>query len=155
MSAKPLATSALLDHAKVAEYLSDHPDFFKAMPELLNKMYIPHPTHGAISLVEAQLQTLRERVGDLEEEITQLMSLASGNEHLFRVFAKTQLALFLSRDVKELEQALDDLADGLNLTVSLRLYESNVSPLCRAVVDSIKATHFAATLFILDVCHSI
>jgi uncharacterized protein YigA (DUF484 family) len=42
---------------------------------------------GTISLVERQLDRQRERIEQLEQEITELMGVASENERIFRVYA--------------------------------------------------------------------
>lgn len=131
----------------VANYLKDHPDFFLRQNELLVHLRIPHLQRGAVSLVEIQLEKLRERVVDLEEEITQLMSIASGNERVFRAFSYVHQALFSASTEKEIRQSLDELAESLNLTVNLRFYETAANSLRhrmldRNAVEKLKSVHF-------------
>ena len=71
-SAKVL-TDAKVDDALIAEYLAENPDFFEHHPQLLQQMRLRHSAQGAVSLVERQQQILRDRVRQLEEEITDLM----------------------------------------------------------------------------------
>ncbi|GAL16210.1 protein of unknown function DUF484 [Vibrio astriarenae] len=64
----------------VTEYLRDHSDFFLSRPELVERLALPHQDQGAVSLVHVQLQRQRQRIEELEEEITALMSLARQND---------------------------------------------------------------------------
>lgn len=127
----------------VVKYLKDNPDFFLRQLDLLVHLRIPHPQRGAISLVEIQLEKLRERMADLEEEITSLMSIAVGNGHLFRAFSMMHRALFDANCVKDIHLALDALASSLDLTASLRLYDDASSVMLdRGAVDALKGAHF-------------
>ncbi|MGF1708124.1 DUF484 family protein [Enterovibrio baiacu] len=135
----PLA-QALTEDA-VASFLKDNPDFFQRQPQLLTQLRIPHTERGAVSLVEIQLGRLRDRVAELEEDITQLMSIAAGNENLFRAFSHAHKALFAVESESGVHQALRELASSLNLTVTLRLYDGDKG-LNRQGVDAVKAAHF-------------
>ncbi|SKA49434.1 DUF484 family protein [Enterovibrio nigricans] len=132
---------ALSDDA-VVSYLKDNPDFFIRQPEMAEQLRIPHAERGVISLVEIQLGRLRERVANLEEDITQLMSIAAGNEKLFRAFAEAHRALFAANREEDIHKALRELAASLNLNVSLRLFETGHHALNRKSVDAVKAAHF-------------
>ncbi len=74
----------------VAQYLQDNPDFFQYRSELIDRLSIPHRQQGAVSLVEVQLSRHRQRIEELEEEITQLMSLAANNDRTFQEFMDLQ-----------------------------------------------------------------
>ena len=136
----PLA-KALTDDA-VASYLKDNPDFFLSQLKLLEQLRLSHPQRGAVSLVEIQLSRLRERVAELEEDITQLMSIAAGNENLFRAFSQAHKALFAASREQDIHQALRTLASSLQLSVSLRFYDVGHHALNKKSVDAIKAAHF-------------
>lgn len=131
----------------VVSFLQDNPDFFLRQRDLLLHLRVPHAQRGAVSLVEIQLEKLRERVSEQEEEITQLMSIAAGNENLFRVFSGLHCALFGANTEEDIHHALDKLASSLSLTVNLRLYEPSLHAPKRHVLDSaavekLKAAHF-------------
>lgn len=144
--------SAPLCDDEVVFFLKDNPDFFLRQLDLLVHLRIPHPQRGAVSLVEIQLEALREKMADLEEEITSLMSVAAGNGNLFRVFSVVHHALFEADNLKDIHQALDLFGDSLDLTVNLRLYDASsfdvtscdASPqiLDRSAVEAIKGAHF-------------
>jgi len=78
---------SLVDEATVLEYLARYPEFFLRHGAMLDKIRIPHAQKGTISLVERQLDGQRERIEQLEQEITELMGVASENERIFRVYA--------------------------------------------------------------------
>ena len=75
----------LLTDDLIVSYLQDHPDFFQRHGELLTSLRLTDSNRGVVSLVERQQQQLREKVHDLEEEITQLMNTAQHNENLFNL----------------------------------------------------------------------
>lgn len=126
----------------VVSFLQDNPDFFLHQNALLMQLRIPHEQRGAISLIEMQLEKLRSRIAEQEEEITQLMSIAAGNEHIYRSFSTIQSALFAANEEKDIRQALNNLASSLNFTVDLRLYDATHQSLDRSAIEAIKATHF-------------
>ncbi len=77
----------VLTEQMVEDYLSDHPEFFAERTQLLMSLKLPHQQRGAVSLVERQQELQRNRVAQLEEEITQLMSIARQNEAIFMAFS--------------------------------------------------------------------
>lgn len=90
----------------VLAYLDRHPDFFLHHPALLEQLRIPHARRGSVSLVELQLSRQRERIDQLEQEITELMQLASQNERLFRVYAQIYGDIFACHTLFELSRGL-------------------------------------------------
>ena len=66
----------------VSDYLRDNPDFFNQHPEVLSELKITHVGDGAVSLVERQVATLRERNAELRRRLDTLMSVAEENEAL-------------------------------------------------------------------------
>jgi uncharacterized protein len=73
-------TDALTDTA-VAQYLRDHPDFFLEHTVLLGDLRLPHDRGaGTVSLVERQLEVLRDRNTALDARLQQLVGLARAND---------------------------------------------------------------------------
>lgn len=105
MSEVSLQESAT-DEGQVLEYLARHPDFFLRHPPLLDRLRIPHDQRGAVSLVELQMERQRERIEQLELEITELMQVASQNERLFRVYAGVYADLFECHNLFDLSRLL-------------------------------------------------
>lgn len=129
-----------LTEQAIADFLKDHPDFFQRHDHLLTSLKISHQERGAISLVEMQLNRLRERVSELEEDITQLMSVAASNENLYRAIARAHSKLFSAKKEIDIQKALAELALNLKLSVSLRFYDET---LIKEDVKKIKASHFS------------
>ncbi|WP_133405489.1 DUF484 family protein [Parashewanella tropica] len=99
---------AELDEQLVYEYLSDNPDFFNRYPNLLHTLRLPHQQRGTVSIVERQQESLRQRVVQLEEEITALMSAATNNERIFRFNSQLVLDLFACTQFDDLKHTLSD-----------------------------------------------
>ncbi|MBE8167516.1 MAG: DUF484 family protein [Shewanella sp.] len=94
------------DDQIIYEYLSDNPDFFNKYPELLLSLRVDHQQRGTISIVERQQIALRQRVNQLEEEITSLMGIASHNERIFRFNNELAAKLIQTQDHDSLKTIL-------------------------------------------------
>lgn len=67
----------------VARFLEDHPDFFARRPDLLAQLRIPHAGRGAtVSLIERQVQVLRERNEAADKQLRELIDIARENDIL-------------------------------------------------------------------------
>jgi uncharacterized protein len=67
---------------EVEDYLRQHPDFFESRPELLAEMRISHASGNAVSLIEHQINILRNKNSQLEKKLLDLVDVARDNEHL-------------------------------------------------------------------------
>ncbi|SIO23669.1 DUF484 family protein [Salinivibrio sp. ES.052] len=144
VEATMLETMPLSEEA-VAAYLKENPDFFVRQRDLLTQLTVPHGEQGAVSLVEIQLKRLRERVTELEEDITQLMSLGAKNDALFRAFSDAHQALLRAVDPLAVHQALRTLSEQLQLKVSVCVFSQidGMTTIQRQVVEQLKSHHFA------------
>src|ERR1035438_417373 len=68
----------------VAEYLQTYPDFFERNSSLLAKLRLPHlrDAGATVSLVERQVEVLRERNQALERKLKELVDVARANDAL-------------------------------------------------------------------------
>lgn len=105
-------TDVPFDELIIREYLLDNPDFFNRYPELLLAMRLPHMERGAISLVERRQEMLRQRVNQLEEEITSLLTMAARNEKIYQFNTELSFQLLNCADLVSLKEVL---ADSLKL----------------------------------------
>jgi uncharacterized protein YigA (DUF484 family) len=82
-SVRGLNTESPNDDA-VAQYLQMYPDFFERNSGLLAKLRLPHVRHSGqtVSLVERQVDVLRERTQGLERKLKELVEVARSNEQL-------------------------------------------------------------------------
>lgn len=104
----------------VSAYLQENPDFFSRNNELMTGLRLPDTQRGTVSLVERQQQQLRQKVHSLEDEITQLMSVASHNESLFMLYSDLYLRLIDCHSANEL---LDCLAQTTTELLSLSAFK--------------------------------
>ncbi len=108
----------------VAKYLNDCPDFFLHRKELVEKLTLPTREQGAVSLVEVQLKRQRQRISELEEEITQLMSLAASNDRTFYEFMDLQEQVLKSTSVSSMIDCIHHKAAALKLRAYVRLKDA-------------------------------
>src|SRR5580693_10764279 len=73
-----------INDASVAEYLQTYPDFFERNSPLLAKLRLPHlrDVGSTGSLVERQVEVLRERNQSLERKLKELVDVARANDAL-------------------------------------------------------------------------
>ncbi len=94
----------------VLSWLADHPDLLINHPELLDQLKLPHDV-GTTSLIEHQVERLREANRKLETRLAALTSIASENEQLIRRLHTLSLALMGQETI---EQCLTALIDHLH-----------------------------------------
>jgi hypothetical protein len=83
MSTSPMRSSdATLTEADIAAFLRDHPDFFQRHGDVLAKLKLPHASGTAISLVERQIEVLREKAQASDQRLAELVKVARANEAL-------------------------------------------------------------------------
>ncbi|EDP57433.1 DUF484 family protein [Vibrio sp. AND4] len=105
----------------VAQYLKDHPDFLVQRPELVDRLSVPHTDSGTVSLVHVQMNRQRQRIEDLEEEITTLMSMAANNDRTFYEFMDLQGEVLKCNDFQQVINAIEVKAENLGLKAYVRL----------------------------------
>ena len=123
-----------LDDSQIADYLAARPHFFDRHRPLLEQLRLPHEQRGSVSLVEAKLDRQRQRIHELEDEITGLMTVAGENERIFRVYMDLIPRLFECTSVYELERLMrltlqEQLRiSALRLVLDPRTYPAEQSP---------------------------
>lgn len=111
----------------IAEYLRDNPDFFLSRRELVDRLALPHQEQGTVSLVHVQLNRQRQRIEELEEDITSLMSLAKSNDQTFHEFMALQEQILKCDSLLLVVKAIEEMAKSLGLVAYVRLLESESS----------------------------
>ena len=66
----------------VAAYLRKHPDFLDKFPDILESLELNHQSGVAASLIERQVEQLRQKNQELDRQLSRLMHVASENEQL-------------------------------------------------------------------------
>lgn len=88
------------DEARVAAFLAAQPDFFDRHPALLGELRLPHARGDAstVSLVERQVEVLRERVRDFEGKLRALVDNGRANDALATKMHRLACRLIGARD---------------------------------------------------------
>lgn len=77
---KPSILKDGISEEAVAHYLEQHPEFFERHAELLAKLRVPHMSGGTTtSLVEKQVEILRQRNRKLDTRLVDLVEVARAN----------------------------------------------------------------------------
>src|SRR5437016_13741252 len=72
------------EEQSIASYLQRNPDFFERHHAVLARLRLPHVRGGStISLVERQIEGLREKLSPLEGTLAALFRVARANDALF------------------------------------------------------------------------
>ena len=109
---------AEVDEAAVASYLSATPEFFDRHSQLLSKIRLPDPRGGAstVSLVERQVEVLRERNRQLERKVKDFVDVARENDVLGQRVLAMARRLIAAKDsasvVAAIESALREEFDA-------------------------------------------
>ncbi|TFW13564.1 DUF484 family protein [Duganella callida] len=99
--------TAPLDSTLVAQYLTDHPQFFEEHADLLGEIKLASPLTGrAVSLQERQMEVLRDKYKTLELRMSNLMRLASENEAIANKFHRWTQTLLEAEDVGSMPHAV-------------------------------------------------
>lgn len=67
---------------EMVRYLRDHPDFFEGHQDVLAGMVLAHESGSAVSLIERQVQILREQKVEQKRKLKSLIENAQANEKL-------------------------------------------------------------------------
>ena len=114
-----------MDAKAVADYLQGHPEFFDEYADVLSQIYVPHPHGGhAIPIAERQIVTLREKNGQLEAKLRELIGFGSENDAISEKLHRSTLALFSATDLETTLGVLyHSLQDDFHVPhVALRLW---------------------------------
>ncbi len=100
-----------VDEQAVVQFLHQNPGFFEQHPQLLGRMRLQHARNAStISLIERQVEVLREKIQTQEEKLAQFVRVAHDNNVLadkFHAFTRRLLR------VTSAEQAVQEIEAGL------------------------------------------
>ncbi len=98
-----------LTDASVAEYLQTYPDFFERNSALLAKLRLPHlrDVGATVSLVERQVEVLRDRNQSLERKLRELVDVARANDLLADRIHRLSQRLIRARTMLETINAVE------------------------------------------------
>jgi uncharacterized protein len=99
----------ILNDTSVADYLQTYPDFFERNLGMLAKLRLPHVREGGstISLVERQVEVLRERNQSLDRKLKELVDVARSNDALADRIHRLSQRLIRARTLLETINAIE------------------------------------------------
>lgn len=120
------ATTPDQQEQQVADYLIQHPDFLASNPEVLAAQQIPHSAGSATSLIERQVQVLREQSTHYRRQLEELIEVARENDQLNGRLHRLTLALMEAASLDEVLNVLqDELRDKFKAdAVELKLFQA-------------------------------
>jgi hypothetical protein len=96
----------VMDDEAVAKFLLARKDFFADHPDLLAELNVHHPAGGAVSLMERQVDMLRERNADLRTQLNELLDHAAANDGIFARTRALTLGLMDAESATDVDAAL-------------------------------------------------
>lgn len=93
---------------QIAAYLDKHPEFFEEHPDLLAGLRLSHTSGKAVSLIERQVQVLREQNETLKSRLMELVNVARDNDRLSSRMHQMTVDLLQAGSLVELLDTLED-----------------------------------------------
>lgn len=149
---KAPAAKPKIKREHVARYLRTHSDFFMHHSELIETLAIPHETGVAVSLVERQVELLRNKNKELDQKLHQLITVAKDNEKVSRRLHALTLGLVSIRGFDETLTGIQELIHGdfpgtkVNLHLFENLPESKVDG-CMPIDQTLQKSKLIQDLF--------
>ncbi len=111
------------DAEQVTAFLKQHPRFFTERPELLSTLQLNHSSGSATSLIERQVQVLREQNQDIKTRLLELVDVARDNDRLNERMHQMTLDLLRTSSLTDLLDSLENhLRNEFSAdTITLRL----------------------------------
>ncbi len=79
----------------VATYLRKNPEFLEEFPDVLETLHLNHSSGVAVSLIERQVEQLRQKNQDLGRQLNRLVHVAGENERLMTRLHQLTLELMM------------------------------------------------------------
>ncbi|HUN73723.1 MAG TPA: DUF484 family protein [Steroidobacteraceae bacterium] len=117
-------SAAQTEDESVARYLQHNPEFFERHSALLARMRLPHARSGAtISLIERQVEVLREREAAAEQRLAEFVKVARANdavaEKIHRLTRRLLRAPTRAAMLEQIEASLREDFDAFNSVLVL------------------------------------
>lgn len=129
-----------LTEDSIADYLRTHPDFFERHLNVLAGLKLQHRTSGgAISLVERQVDVLRQRNLALETKLKELLEVARGNDRLSGRIHSLALLFMRTKSREEvIEIIAEQLREGFSVDLAALVIFDSVPGLAREASAFVK-----------------
>ena len=124
-----------LEEEAVTRYLQDNPEFFERQPQLLARLRLQHPRNGTtVSLIERQVEVLRDKQQSQEHKLTEFVRVARANnvlaDKIHRFACRLLRTTTSARAIAEIEASLREDFDTFHAVLLLAAPErtGEVSP---------------------------
>ncbi|MES9955837.1 MAG: DUF484 family protein [Sedimenticola sp.] len=108
MSSQPEQTTEEDTEQLVIDYLKSNADFFERNQDLLQELELSHSSGGAVSLIERQVQSLREQNQQQQSQIDEFIAVARENDLLNDRLHDLTLSLIDALNFDEVVNVLED-----------------------------------------------
>lgn len=105
---QPRDPSTAIAEGAIAEYLAAHPEFFEHHTDLVAELRVPHASGQAVSLIERQVEILREQLRTERQRLARLIAGAQNFEVLSARLHHLTLQLITAPDLARVEAVLSD-----------------------------------------------
>jgi uncharacterized protein len=128
----------------VAQFLQQNPDFFERHPQLLARMRLQHPRNAStISLIERQVEVLREKFEAQEEKLADFVRVARANnvlaEKIHRFTRRLLSTTSRSDAITEIEASLREDFDAFHAVLVLAASHEPLVPDADRFVRTVSA----------------
>ena len=122
------------DEERIERYLSLNPDFFERHQALLARMRLPHMRTGStVSLVERQVEVLREQKTDADRRLAEFIAVARANDGLAeRIHRFTRRLLRAPTSVSAIASLEASLREDFDAFQSVLLLTAPIESLAHA-----------------------
>ena len=144
------------DEERIERYLTLNPDFFERHQPLLARMRLPHMRTGStVSLVERQVEVLRDQKTDADRRLAEFIAVARANDQLAerihrftrRLLRATTAASAMTALEASLREDFDAFHSVLLLTAPVASLDGNYEPFLRKLAaDDANMRTFEALL---------
>jgi uncharacterized protein YigA (DUF484 family) len=130
------------EEESIAAYLQHHPDFFERHQAVLTRLRLPHVRGGStISLVERQIEVLREKHAAIEGKLAELVHVARANDaiadKLHRFTRRLLRADSRAAAIEQIEASLREDFDAFHSVLVLTGEQPDLTP--QRFVRSVRA----------------
>ena len=150
------ATAGQTDEERIERYLALNPDFFERHQQLLSRMRLPHMRTGStVSLVERQVEVLRDQKSDADRRLAEFIAVARANdglaERIHRFTRRLMRAATPAAALTSIEASLREDFEAFNcvllLTAPVESLQNDYEPFLRKLpADDANIRTFEALL---------
>lgn len=98
-----------LSDKEVEEFLRQNTEFFVEHPQLVSELKVPHPNTGAaVSLIEHQVELLRQENNRVQKRLDELVQIARENDRLSKNLHQLTLELMGARNLIDVFSLLEE-----------------------------------------------